>query len=376
MFTCFRLFWKYNMVDINYCSSDLYLGNTTARSDVGVYFRGKEILFSVIHDLLDYHRLTNGHTLYLVGSSAGGVGILVNIEEILIFLESKGFGGIYIRVVLDDSWFTGSTSSNLPCYEGSPPLPCITNETLTEAFKVWNVKLNSACGEKFSENSMWNCIYASNAVQGRLNNLPFFVIQNQYDNYQMIMSKLLPLPEAETKQGILKRVSAMLEAGERVRSEVSSLPAETSGFFSMACLNHHTLRGDYVDFPIKVNSRSLVDALKCWLRNSEIAMTVSRILRNEVPRASGKERKSDCEYRAEDTCSHLQCNLYCLPLDTGLTQHSSVWTPEMLFHLTPTMARELAVYSLDSSSMQRLSNMARDSSGWSFLLIIVFNNKI
>ena len=352
------------MVDINYCSSDLYLGNTTTRSDVGVYFRGKEILFSVIQDLLDFHRLSNGHTLYLVGSSAGGVGILVNIEEILMFLEKQGFGGIYMRVILDDSWFTGATSLNLPCYDGPRPLPCITNETLTEAFKVWNVKLNSACGEKFQENEWWNCIYASNAVQGRLKNLPFFVIQNQYDNYQMIMSKLLPLPESETKEGVLTRVAAMLEAGKRVRTEISSLPAATSGFFSMACLNHHTLRGDYVEFPVKINSRPLVDALKCWLRNSEISMTVSKILKNEAPRESnligGDFGQSKCEFRAEDTCSHPQCNWDCIPLTTGISQHSSVWTPEMLLNLTPALSRELAIYSLDSSSMERLSNLARE----------------
>ena len=353
------------MVDINYCSSDLFLGNTSGRSEVGVYFRGKEILFSVLEDLITFHRMGHDHTIYFIGSSAGGIGILVNLYEIMDFFSQNGFGDVKTRVILDDAWFTEVFAFDFPCYEESPPMPCITNDTLTEAFEKWNVDVQSTCGESYEKNASWNCIFGTNALRG-LNKVPLFVIQNQYDNYQMIMSKLLPFPSTEDSSGILKRMSAILDIGKKVRTEISSLDQETSGFFSMGCLNHHTLKGDYVNFPVTIKSQTLTSTLKCWLQNSNADRSVNEILtgvndqqKRSMTDLNSRSENDVCEYRREDDCSYAQCNSQCMPLTNPSTEERSPWTPEAFINLEPQIASELGIFSTDRSAMERLSLLAR-----------------
>ena len=366
------------MVDINYCSSDLFLGNTSGRSEVGVYFRGKEILFSVLQDLISYHRMQPHHTIHFVGSSAGGIGILVNMQEILQFLHDWGFGNMQTRVILDDAWFTEEFANDFPCFEESPPMPCITNDTLTQAFQVWNVNVQSACGESYEKNASWNCIFGTNALRG-LNNVPLFVIQNQYDNYQLIMSKLLPFPSTETSDGILKRMDAILEIGKKVRTEISSLDPDTSGFFSMGCLNHHTLKGDYVNFPVQVQSQTLTATLNCWLQNEHAVRSVDQVLNGnmnnpglDAGRGGKSSQGGSCSFRVGDECKYPQCNPNCMSLSGSVAmiedERITVWTPEAFLNFSPKVATELGIFSTDRPNMERLSLLARKqhSTDWNF----------
>ena len=65
---------------------------------------GSYIVREVIKELADYNQLLFGEELYLSGSSAGGTGVLVNVDAIASILsESKSM--IHVRGIIDSGWF-------------------------------------------------------------------------------------------------------------------------------------------------------------------------------------------------------------------------------------------------------------------------------
>ncbi len=123
------IFCQYNHVVIPYCSSDLWLGeekedtrnysslNSPLTGDCGCFnyscfnynpnyeglqftFRGKTIFQSVIQDLLN-GSLQTADEVVLVGSSAGGVGVINNAKWVQDTLPT----GVQLNVIFDSAWF-------------------------------------------------------------------------------------------------------------------------------------------------------------------------------------------------------------------------------------------------------------------------------
>ena len=73
-----------NHVLVPYCSSDSWSG--TARPDPRAgqrfAFLGAEIVAEVVRELVSWEQLGRARELYLAGSSAGGTGVLVNLDQV------------------------------------------------------------------------------------------------------------------------------------------------------------------------------------------------------------------------------------------------------------------------------------------------------
>lgn len=69
-----------HIVVAHYCSSDLWSGSNGV--DGPWVFNGRNIIQSLFEDLMNFHGLSNTPNVQVlfVGSSAGGLGILVNLE--------------------------------------------------------------------------------------------------------------------------------------------------------------------------------------------------------------------------------------------------------------------------------------------------------
>ena len=80
-----------NHVFVPYCSSDSWSGTKKgAKSFRGERsFMGSYIVREVIRELSDYDQLLSGEELYLAGSSAGGTGVLVNIDAVASMLGNS-----------------------------------------------------------------------------------------------------------------------------------------------------------------------------------------------------------------------------------------------------------------------------------------------
>lgn len=100
-----NLFFEYSKVLIPYCSSDLWLGNGTLTllskdgHELRVAFRGHQIIRAVLEDL-GKHGLENATELWLIGSSAGGIGAANNAR-----LARNIYQRPKIIVLTDSSWF-------------------------------------------------------------------------------------------------------------------------------------------------------------------------------------------------------------------------------------------------------------------------------
>ena len=109
------VFHSYTHVLVPYCSSDAWLGNRTTQrfdEDLGFSFdssdlensdnfvyAGQDILRAVIEDLCE-QGLGNSTDIMLVGSSAGGIGLLSSLDWINAVVSANT-----TRVIIDSSWF-------------------------------------------------------------------------------------------------------------------------------------------------------------------------------------------------------------------------------------------------------------------------------
>ena len=121
------IFCKHGHVLIPYCSSDLWLGNEDSTSrqyssrlkqepcdcwdqncfqynptseDLQFTFRGQTIFRSVLETLDSMYNLQGASEIVLVGSSAGGVGVLNSAKWM-----RQEFQNVNIKVITDSSWF-------------------------------------------------------------------------------------------------------------------------------------------------------------------------------------------------------------------------------------------------------------------------------
>ena len=116
-----EMFYNYTHVVVPYCSSDAWLGNrSNARFSSGLpflfnnsdnadnfVFMGQSILRAVMEDLRD-HGLRNASDMILIGSSAGGVGLLNSLDWIMDLLPEPD-----TRVIIDSAWFISFTGHHV-----------------------------------------------------------------------------------------------------------------------------------------------------------------------------------------------------------------------------------------------------------------------
>ena len=101
-----------HQVDAHYCSSDLWLGDsverrpTTGDPQAGWYFSGRENVRVLVDALARLHGLDDADErtrVLVVGSSAGGAGVVGNVETFRAALPRTAAAG-RLKVVLDGSW--------------------------------------------------------------------------------------------------------------------------------------------------------------------------------------------------------------------------------------------------------------------------------
>ncbi|KAF0037728.1 hypothetical protein F2P81_010602 [Scophthalmus maximus] len=96
--------WNANMVFIPYCSSDVWSGATSKTDHSDYAFMGSLIIKEVVNELLT-KGLDNAKVLLLAGSSAGGTGVLLNVDHVAEQLQSQGHTGVQVRGLADSGWF-------------------------------------------------------------------------------------------------------------------------------------------------------------------------------------------------------------------------------------------------------------------------------
>ena len=143
-----------NHVLVPYCSSDSWSGTAPADPKAGTRFSflGAEILAEVVRELFSWEKLGSGRELYLVGSSAGGTGVLVNLDNIADLVRSLG-SHMRVRGVVDSGWFL----DNDPFSESGEARPGPA-ATVSTGASLWRARVPDSCAQHFPGNE-WKCFF-------------------------------------------------------------------------------------------------------------------------------------------------------------------------------------------------------------------------
>ncbi len=209
-------FFTANAVYVEYCSSDNWAGHRAASADTGNFaFYGKDIIAAVLEDLATAEGLADANEALLVGSSAGGLGVLANADALQARLPKAR-----VRAV-DDAGWVADILSFAPA--GSSGLPSYTE--FDARFAYWSAQVDASCAAAQTAH-LGKCSIGS-TIFPQLT-VPLFVHQDQRDPIQL---KMLGL-EAATSQA--ERAAYL----STFRNAITSSLGPVTGVFSPRAGDH------------------------------------------------------------------------------------------------------------------------------------------
>ncbi|XP_066917829.1 palmitoleoyl-protein carboxylesterase notum1a-like [Clytia hemisphaerica] len=267
-------FWKANHVFIPYCSSDFWIGDTIADGvgDTKIAFHGSRIVTDVVKDLLS-KGLKDADRLILAGSSAGGIGVLQNIDRVSNLISSHVNKKVDVRGLVDSAWVLDV-----------PPVPgcedCNPNLVFKKAIEYWNATLHTSCSQAYTEEKQ-KCLFAANV---------FKYIQRPIFVFQWLMDTVQIMTENSYQMNFDNKYLKSL--GIRMRNSIhGSIDKTKDGVFAASCASHTGLATTSPMYSITIKDSTLNHALSCWLGSSKIT--------------------SSCKKRLMDKCTGLHCHTNC-----------------------------------------------------------------
>jgi len=237
--------WNANHVYVPYCSSDSWSGSSPAGSTSRFAFMGSVILMEVIRDLLP-HGLLNASKLMLTGSSAGGIGVLLNLDRVTDFLRAQG-AAPEVRGVSDSGWFLDNAPyAPTDCQD---PQRCAPTTTVQLGHALWNGQVPPPCRAHYPSQP-WRCYFGHHLH--RTLKTPLFIFQWLFDEAQMTADNVGP-PMSKEQWDYIHAV------GDDLRRTFANVTA----VFAPSCISHTVLtKRDWQN--IRIGDISLPQALRCW----------------------------------------------------------------------------------------------------------------
>nr|XP_045589476.1 uncharacterized protein LOC123751432 [Procambarus clarkii] len=256
--------WNANHVFVPYCSSDSWSGTRRAAEGSGeLSFMGSVIVEEVVAALLNLN-FTHGHKLILAGSSAGGVGVLVNVDRVASQIAHLGIQA-EVRAVADSGWFLDNEPfAPLKCVDAHS---CPPVEAIRRGQELWQGRIPDQCREKYPHHP-WFCYFGYRIYPTMKS--PLFVFQWVFDEAQMTADNV-GKPNSKEQwdyiHGIGKRLMRTLE--------------NVTALFAPSCISHTVLtKRNWAG--VKIGQMSLPQALYCW------DITPSEALVAKTPQNRGK----------------------------------------------------------------------------------------
>ncbi|KAM9371345.1 palmitoleoyl-protein carboxylesterase NOTUM [Phaethornis superciliosus] len=277
--------WNANMVFIPYCSSDVWSG-ASSKSEKNEYaFMGALIIQEVIKELVG-KGLSTAKVLLLAGSSAGGTGVLLNVDRVAEQLEEMGYQGIQVRGLADSGWFLDNKQyRRTDCID---TITCAPTEAIRRGIRYWNGVVPERCKLQFKEGEEWNCFFGYKIYPTL--RCPVFVVQWLFDEAQLTVDNV-HLTGQPVQEGQWLYIQNL---GRELRNTLKDVSAS----FAPACLSHEIItRNHWTD--IQVKGTSLPRALHCWDRSLHES------------NKNGKAPLKGCPIHLIDSCPWPHCNPSC-----------------------------------------------------------------
>ncbi|KAM3624392.1 uncharacterized protein V6R79_022839 [Siganus canaliculatus] len=296
---------------IPYCSSDVWSGtgpaptppprsrqsrkerDANANTNATEYtFMGSLIIREVIKDLIP-KGIKQAKVVMLSGSSAGGTGVLLNIERVASQLEQLG-AEAQVRGLVDSGWFLESKQQRSPnCPE---TISCSPEDAIRIGLRLWNGVVPDKCRQLYKKGEEWQCFFGHKLYSTLTS--PLFVVQWLFDEEQLRVENIYMGGQSMSEE--------QWQYIQNLGRELKNSLRDVTAVFAPSCLSHTAItKSNWMSF--QVRGTSLPRALHCWDRSLEA-------IRNNRTPARG------CPFHLLDTCQRPQCNPTCPALVDQATQ--------------------------------------------------------
>ncbi|XP_077426245.1 carboxylesterase notum2 [Vanacampus margaritifer] len=299
-----------NLVVIPYCSSDVWSGTGPAPTAPPNQRQGKEkernrstnateyafmgslIIREVIKDLIP-KGIKQAKVVLLSGTSAGGTGVLLNIERVANYLAQLG-AEAQVRGLVDSGWFLESKHQRSPnCPE---TVTCSPEDAIKAGLRLWNGVVPDRCRRLYKKGEEWQCFFGYKLYSTLTS--PLFVVQWLFDEEQLRVENIYIGGQHMSN----KQWQYIQNLGRELKNSLRDVTA----VFAPSCLSHMVItKSNWMTF--QVRGTSLPRALHCWDRSLEAT-------RNNRTPAKG------CPFHLVDGCHWPQCNPTCPTLVDQATQ--------------------------------------------------------
>uniref|UniRef100_A0A674NEP8 Notum pectinacetylesterase 2 n=1 Tax=Takifugu rubripes TaxID=31033 RepID=A0A674NEP8_TAKRU len=292
-----------NIVFIPYCSSDVWSGTRPAPAppqrpgqarerDRDYAFMGSMIIREVIKDLAP-KGMKQAKVVMLSGTSAGGIGVMLNIERVASQLSQLG-AEAQVRGLVDSGWFLESKRQRSPdCPEA---ISCSPEDSIRIGLRMWNGVVPDRCRQLYRKGEEWQCFFG-HKLYATLSS-PVFIVQWLFDEEQLKVENIYMGGQSLSEE----QWQYIQNLGNEVKNSLRHITAA----FAPSCLSHTVItKSNWLSF--QVRGISLSRALYCWDRSLEAT-------RNNRTPAKG------CPFHLVDTCQWPQCNPTCPVLVDRSTQ--------------------------------------------------------
>jgi len=181
-------FSKMNHVFARYCSSDLWTGSTVETKPTSAgnwYFSGRENVRAMIEILIERYGLDDKNPdtkVLFMGQSAGGIGAIANIDQLIEMLPNTAAGG-RLKLATDGGGFPHFKNENYLLLG-----KMFLDEFAGSNYHFFRSRLNSQCEQEqiANGNHPSECLFISSvypAIESQ--NIPFLVIYSLHDKQML-----------------------------------------------------------------------------------------------------------------------------------------------------------------------------------------------
>ncbi|XP_023965428.2 palmitoleoyl-protein carboxylesterase notum2-like isoform X3 [Chrysemys picta bellii] len=319
--------WNANAVFVPYCSSDIWSGTLPKSRQADYAFMGSLIIQEVIKDLVP-KGIKQAKVVLLAGESAGGTGVLLNLERVAALLEELEAEAVQVRGLVDSGWFLDikhPRQSNC-----SDAASCAPVGAIKKGLRMWNGILPEKCKQQFKRVNKWQCFLGYRLYSSLQS--PVFVVQWLFDEEQLKLENIHLGSQFLTEN----QWNYLQNLGREFRNSLRVVPA----VFAPACLSHTLITKSYwLEFQVK--GISLARALQCWEKSLQDS--------NKAPKLRS------CPFHMIDNCPWPHCNPTCSVLhDHGTGQEVNFM--QTLFRMRLDVHRKAQELKSGPSQLAMLSN--------------------
>ncbi|XP_076815036.1 palmitoleoyl-protein carboxylesterase notum1-like [Clavelina lepadiformis] len=333
-----------NMIYIPYCSSDVWSGTVRNRilGDMAFSFMGSAIVEQVVRRLIHNHGMLEATSVVMAGSSAGGTGVLLNIDRVQRVLTSAEID-VRVRGVVDSAWYLLRPDMENDNYCRGVTA-CSPVAMLKRGVHLWRPNMPPGClnqqkslismnsPRSSMRNKSWKCFFG-HVVYPHIK-ADVFVVQMLFDEVQFLSDRVsvwqFPGPITQLQSYIYK-----------LYRDVKASLIDVGGVFASSCVGHAILTSsDWSE--VAISHVRLPDAIQCWeLRHggtseqptnnrpeaqtrpdfydtinetSDVIMPEGSQMYQEYYYEEAHLDPDTCQDKVIDPCSLPHCNPSCPPL--------------------------------------------------------------